>query len=202
EVRLRTLAENLPGIVYQRVVTPSGKMHDRYVSHGVKQYLGVDPDVFTSGQKSLLDLIHPDDRERKLAAMKDAAAKSQTLVIEVRKLKQPANEVRWWQVHTTPTRLANGDIRWDGIALDITDRKAAQQQLQQALKMDAVGQLTGGIAHDFNNLLTVILGNAELLAEQLTENKRLRALAEMTQKAAERGAELTNHLLAFARRQI
>jgi CheY-like chemotaxis protein len=61
--------------------------------------------------------------------------------------------------------------------------------------------LTGGIAHDFNNLLTVILGNAELLAEQLTENQRLRALAELTQRAAERGAELTNHLLAFARRQ-
>ena len=201
EVRLRTLAENLPGIAFQRLVTPSGKMHERYVSHGVEQHLGIDPDLLMSGSKNLIDFIHPEDRERKLTAMKEAAAKSQTLVIEVRKLKQPTNEIRWWQVHMTPTHLGSGDIRWDGIALDITDRKAAQQQLQQALKMDAVGQLTGGIAHDFNNLLTVILGNAELLTEQLTENQRLRALAELTQKAAERGAELTNHLLAFARRQ-
>lgn len=201
EVRLRTLAENLPGIVFQRVVKRSGEMRESYVSHGVKQYLGVEPDLFLTGQKNLLDFVHPDDRGRKLAAMKEAAARSQTLVIEVRKLKQPENEERWWQVHTTPTHLGNGDLRWDGIALDITDRKAAQLQLQQAVKMDAVGQLTGGIAHDFNNLLTVILGNAELLAEQLNEDQRLRALAEMTQKAAERGAELTNHLLAFARRQ-
>jgi PAS domain S-box-containing protein len=201
EVRFRTLAENLPGIVYRRIVKKSGEIHDRFVSEGVKKFLGVEPELLMSGKKSLLDYIHPDDSLRNLAAMKDAASRSQPLVIEVRKLVQPGGDVRWWQIHTTPTNLGNGDIQWDGIALDITDRKAAQQQLQQALKMDAVGQLTGGIAHDFNNLLTVILGNAELLADQLTDNQRLRSLAQLTQTAAERGAELTNHLLAFARRQ-
>src|SRR6185503_7440700 len=87
EVRLRTLADNLPGIVYQRIVNPSGEMRERYVSHGVKKYLGVEPEVLMSGKKNLLDFIHPDDRERKLAAMKDAAARAQTLVIEVRKLR-------------------------------------------------------------------------------------------------------------------
>jgi signal transduction histidine kinase/ActR/RegA family two-component response regulator len=75
------------------------------------------------------------------------------------------------------------------------------QRLRQTQRMDAVGQLTGGIAHDFNNLLTVILGNASMLAESLTDNHRLLMLAEMTSKAAERGAELTSRLLAFARRQ-
>src|SRR5690606_20471766 len=62
------------------------------------------------------------------------------------------------------------------------------------------GHLTGGVAHDFNNLLTVILGNAELLAELLTEDEP-RAMAEMTVAAAQRGAELTARLLSFARRQ-
>ena len=66
--------------------------------------------------------------------------------------------------------------------------------------MEAIGQLTGGLAHDFNNLLTVILGNAEALAEQV-DDPRLRGLAEITQTAAERGAELTSQLLAFSRRQ-
>jgi signal transduction histidine kinase len=75
------------------------------------------------------------------------------------------------------------------------------QKLSQAQKMEAVGQLTGGIAHDFNNLLTVILGNAEILAESLTQDPTLRPIAEMTAKAAERGAELTSRLLVFARRQ-
>ena len=75
------------------------------------------------------------------------------------------------------------------------------QKLRQSQKMEALGQLTGGIAHDFNNLLTVVMGNAELLAERLTAQPQLQGLAEMTAKAATRGAELTNRLLAFARRQ-
>jgi PAS domain S-box-containing protein len=68
-------------------------------------------------------------------------------------------------------------------------------------RLKAIGELTGGIAHDFNNLLTVILGNAELMAKILPEEHRVARLAKMTATAALRGADLTNHLLAFARRQ-
>ena len=74
-------------------------------------------------------------------------------------------------------------------------------KLVQSQKMEAVGQLTGGVAHDFNNLLTVILGNAELLVEQLEDRPELLALAETMMRATERGASLTRSLLAFARRQ-
>ncbi|WP_081159990.1 PAS domain S-box protein [Ensifer aridi] len=84
---------------------------------------------------------------------------------------------------------------------DITRRLAIEEQLRQAQKLEAVGQLTGGVAHDFNNLLTVILGNAEVLAERLSQDKSLRRLAEMTSAAAQRGADLVHRLLAFARRQ-
>ena len=88
---------------------------------------------------------------------------------------------------------------------DLESARAAQTetevQLRQAQKLEAVGQLTGGVAHDFNNLLTVILGNAELLADELRDREHLRQLAEMTATAAERGAELTSRLLAFSRKQ-
>lgn len=201
EERFRKLTNNLPGVVYQRVSDASGAFKDIYISAGATKLLGVDPDAMIQEGRSLLDYIHPEDRERKLSALADAAARNQTLVIEVRKLAQPGGDVRWWEVHTTPTPLGNGNVQWDGIAIDITDRKAAQKQLQRAQKMEAIGQLTGGVAHDFNNLLTVILGNAEHLVEQLSDNQRLRVLAELTQTAAERGAELTSRLLAFARRQ-
>jgi signal transduction histidine kinase/CheY-like chemotaxis protein len=80
-------------------------------------------------------------------------------------------------------------------------RKHLEAQLQQAQKMEAVGQLTGGIAHDFNNLLTVILGNAEILAEDPGDEQTVQLLATMILQAAERGADLTNKLLAFGRRQ-
>ena len=84
---------------------------------------------------------------------------------------------------------------------DITQRLELEQRLQQAQRLEAVGQLTGGIAHDFNNLLTVILGNAELLTEQLRDLPHLLPLAQTTVTAAQRGADLTHRLLAFARRQ-
>ncbi len=84
---------------------------------------------------------------------------------------------------------------------DITERRKLEEQFRQAQKMEAVGQLTGGIAHDFNNLLTVILGCAEFIGQDVKENARLSKMAEMIHNAAERGAELTHRMLAFARRQ-
>lgn len=92
-------------------------------------------------------------------------------------------------------------IRMLGSMMDITEQRELTQLLAQAQKMDAIGHLTGGIAHDFNNLLTVILGNTELIHELVEDNKELSSLAAMTVSAAQRGAELTQRLLAFARRQ-
>ena len=81
---------------------------------------------------------------------------------------------------------------------DITERMRAEERLRQAKKMEAVGQLTGGIAHDFNNLLAVIQGNAELLEDHVgADDPRVRAVI----RAAGRGADLTQRLLAFSRRQ-
>jgi signal transduction histidine kinase len=76
-----------------------------------------------------------------------------------------------------------------------------QQQLAQAQKMEAVGQLTGGIAHDFNNILTVITGTIEILADAVADRAELAQIAAMVDGAAQRGAELTQRLLAFARKQ-
>ncbi|WP_371821688.1 histidine kinase dimerization/phospho-acceptor domain-containing protein [Bradyrhizobium sp. 41S5] len=67
--------------------------------------------------------------------------------------------------------------------------------------MEAVGQLTGGIAHDFNNILTVITGTIDILAEAVTHNRQLTEITSLIRDAAERGASLTRHLLAFARKQ-
>jgi PAS domain S-box-containing protein len=84
---------------------------------------------------------------------------------------------------------------------DLTDKIAAEEQLRQAQKMEAIGKLTGGIAHDFNNILTVITGTIEILAEAVANQPQLAAVARMIDEAAERGAALTRHLLAFARKQ-
>ncbi len=74
-------------------------------------------------------------------------------------------------------------------------------RLRESQRLEAVGQLTGGVAHDFNNLLTVILGNAEVLRERLGGDPKLASMADMVVSAADRGAQLTQRLLAFARKQ-
>ena len=84
---------------------------------------------------------------------------------------------------------------------DLTDRIAAEERIRQAEKMEAIGQLTGGIAHDFNNILTVITGTIEILADAVKGEPQLAAITRMIDEAASRGADLTQHLLAFARKQ-
>lgn len=84
---------------------------------------------------------------------------------------------------------------------DETERRRKDLQLQQAQRMETVGQLTGGIAHDFNNLLTVVIGNADNLLDLIGPESELRENLELIRIAGRRGAELTQRLLAFARRQ-
>jgi PAS domain S-box-containing protein len=84
---------------------------------------------------------------------------------------------------------------------DLTERIAAEERIRQAEKMEAIGQLTGGIAHDFNNILTVITGTIEILADAVKDEPQLAAITRMIDEAASRGADLTQHLLAFARKQ-
>ena len=96
---------------------------------------------------------------------------------------------------------ANEQRRFIGIIRDNSEKKAQQAQLQQAQRMEAVGQLTGGIAHDFNNLLTTIIGNLDLQDDQIRNNDLARTFANAATKAALRGADLTQRLLSFSRKQ-
>jgi len=104
-------------------------------------------------------------------------------------------------IHLSVGEIEGGDKPYFvGIIHDITERKASEEALRHAQKLEVVGQLSGGIAHDFNNLLTVILGNLEILEGRLEEPRALKPV-QRAREAAELGAQLTNRLLAFARRQ-
>jgi PAS domain S-box-containing protein len=104
------------------------------------------------------------------------------------------------EVSLTALRRGTGFII-NAFVRDITAKRAAEEQLFQAQKMESVGQLTGGIAHDFNNMLTVITGTIEILADGVKDNPALASIVKMIDDAANRAAQLTANLLAFARKQ-
>lgn len=119
--------------------------------------------------------------------------------IEVDARRRDGKEIRV-ELSVTALRRRNGVV-FNGFLRDLTEKIAAEDRLRQAEKMEAVGQLTGGIAHDFNNILTVITGTIEILAEAVEKEPQLAAITRLIDEAASRGADLTQHLLAFARRQ-
>ena len=104
------------------------------------------------------------------------------------------------EVSLTALRSGEGYII-NAFVRDITAKRAAEEQLFQAQKMESVGQLTGGIAHDFNNMLTVITGTIEILADGVKHDPALASIARMINDAADRASQLTANLLAFARKQ-
>ena len=109
---------------------------------------------------------------------------------------------RWMEMNAVPMRDPDGAVSTMlTITRDVTLQRSMEEQLRQAQKMEAVGQLTGGIAHDFNNLLGIIVGNLDLLSLKLARRSAERHLVERAVAAAERGGALTHRLLAFARQQ-
>jgi PAS domain S-box-containing protein len=97
--------------------------------------------------------------------------------------------------------MRQGDLVYNIFVRDLTEAIASENQLRQSQKMEAVGQLTGGVAHDFNNILTVITGVIDIVSDGVADRPDLFAITRMIDDAATRGANLTRHLLAFARKQ-
>lgn len=145
--------------------------------------------------------VFPEIPERWRTIHRRALA-GETLHAEEEAFTRGDGRVQWlrWQVRPWFDTLGNiGGVAF--LTEDITDRKRVEAQLLQAQKMQAIGQLTGGVAHDFNNLLTVVLGNAEALLDEMKSDDAHRKFVEPIFEAAERGASLTQLMLAFARRQ-
>jgi PAS domain S-box-containing protein len=134
--------------------------------------------------------------QRLLRNEQNAAGGARFVIDAIRKDGQPVKI----EVSLKALRRHSGYV-FNAFVRDLTQKIAAEEQLRQAQKMEAVGQLTGGIAHDFNNMLTVITGTIEILAEEVAAKPDLAAIAKLISEAADRGAELTGHLLAFARKQ-
>src|SRR4029077_7212464 len=103
--------------------------------------------------------------------------------------------------HLTEQGLT-GRPQFEVIVQDVTEEFELQQQLRVTQKMEALGRLAGGVAHDFNNVLTAILGDTEILSDQIGPEKPIGADLRQIKAAADRAAALTKQLLAFSRKQV
>eukprot|EP01037_Dinobryon_pediforme_P005274 gene5275-5327_t len=170
-------------------------------SDSVYKMFGVQKDSFVPTKATILERIHPEDREilRSRLAVPGQEPVSYTVVYrtvgEDGTVRYVSNETK---CEVGPDGTVTAVV---GIVLDVTEQRQAQAMLLQTEKLRSIGQLTGGIAHDFNNLLTVISVNLEMLGDTLGPGHPAEELRAMAFRAAEHGAQLTSSLLAFARRQ-
>lgn len=198
EERFRLIARAAGSAIWDWNVTTG----QQWWSEGLRHIFGHEVDPSGLASTDWRTLVHPDDLARvDLHFQRLASGQNASRRLEYRFRRGDGS---WATVEDKAFVLYGDDgkvRRILGSITDISEQKVLEERLRQAQRMEAVGQLTGGVAHDFNNLLTIILGNADILDEELSELPHLQRLAQMTLDAADRGAELTNRLLAFSRKQ-
>lgn len=202
EERFRRMAERLLDVMFQ--TDTEGFL--TYLSPSVIHVLGWAPEEMIG--KHVVEFVDDRDAAKAFEKMNDALA---GVPITNLQLTLKRKDGATLSSEISGSRLMQGDIVEGvlGLLRDVTERKQAEKErekleerLQQAQKMEAVGQLAGGIAHDFNNLLQVILGHVDLIQGELGPENACAAGLDEVHRAAERAADLTRQLLAFSRRQI
>jgi PAS domain S-box-containing protein len=179
-----------------------------YISPSIERVFGYQPGELI-GEK-MKDFLFPSDSRQVLNAFRAIIREpGKTISVEMRARHR---DQRWLDIEVTMTNLLD-DPNVAGIVTngrDITERRKAEEalrdseeNLRQAQKMEAVGQLAGGVAHDFNNLLAVVIGYADLALRRLPlEDLTTRRQVEEIKKAGNRATSLTRQLLAFSRKQV
>jgi len=170
-----------------------------YLSAGFERAFGVPParavgkTVFDLFPAQIARALHEDDERARRSACPEG-------VLEL--VPTPDGVARHWLVFKFPFQDSAGRHYLGGVAIDLTERRQAEERVRQAEKVRAIGGLAGGVAHHFNNLLTVVLGFSEVLLAQATSDDPWRDGLGQIRRAAEQGAELARRLLAFGRRQL
>ncbi|WP_375501875.1 AAA family ATPase [uncultured Nostoc sp.] len=196
EARFQKLADNVPGMIYQIRIKADGSASVPYVSSGCQRLYEVAVEDFLSGKCSMRDFEHPDDQAEAFRAVMESA-KNLTPFQHEWRIVTPNGNIKWVKAASQPELGEDGEMVWDGIVIDISDRKLAEaaieqksqelenalQELQQAQlqmiqqeKMSALGNLVAGVAHEMNNPLGFIsasLQQAKPILADITEHLKL-----------------------------
>lgn len=197
EELLKSVFENIPNMIFVKDV-PTLRFV-RFNKAGEK-LLGVERKALL--HRTNYDVFPARDAKRYTATDREVLRTKQLLDIPEETLTTRSGGQRILHITKVPILDETGAPRYlFGIAEDITERRRLEEQLHQAQKMESIGRLAGGVAHDFNNMLGVIIGNTDIALSQIDTTLPLYRRLQDIRYAAERSAELTRQLLAFARKQ-
>jgi PAS domain S-box-containing protein len=202
DLAVRGSNEGLWDVKHVPDLPPFSPEYPIWYSPRFKELLGYEDHEFPNVLGNWMELLHPEDKDRILAALAAHLERNVPYDVEYRLLVKSGG-YRWFRARGQAIRDEAGiPIRMAGSLQDVTGWKQLEEQLRQAAKMEAIGRLAGGVAHDFNNLLTAITGYSQMLLRRLGPEGRLRTYAEQIKKAGDRAEKLTTRLLAFSRRQV
>jgi PAS domain S-box-containing protein len=202
ENRYKHLIESVTDYIYT-VEVENGRPVSTIHGSGCVAVTGYTSDEYHTDPELWLRMIVEEDRDLVLSQSKKILAGLPIPPFEHRIIHKDGS-LHWVRNTQVPRFDGEGHVTaYDGLISDITQLKMLENQLRQAQKMEAVGQLSGGIAHDFNNILTAIIGYANLLLMKMSKDDELgRSYVEQILSSSERAAHLTHSLLAFSRKQI
>ncbi len=191
------ILDALPIALFEGVVDADGRVRRRFVGGDLIPLTGIANNAEAGTDHDWEARIHPEDRDR--ASQFDPG--SETVTLHYRWTNDDGEVRHFFEQSVRVDDDGDGHERWAGTLLDVTTQKRLEEQLVQAGKMEAIGQLTGGVAHDFNNLLAAVLGGIHVLQRRLTLGDREKLIVDQMRHAAEHGAELVRRMMAFARKQ-
>jgi PAS domain S-box-containing protein len=200
ETRYRTLVERLPAITYIAEVGIEGRW--QFVSPQIESILGFSAEEWMADSALWISRIHKDDREIATAAEARVQQTGELYKAEYRMVARDGRILWFRDEANLLDGIAGSKPVMQGVLYDITEYKRLEDQLRQAQKMEAVGQLAGGVAHDFNNLLMVMGAHIDRIRDRLLPHDPLLADAVEVHTAVQRAAALTSQLLAFSRKQF
>ncbi|PRP90392.1 response regulator [Enhygromyxa salina] len=211
--RISRIASNIPGVLLQFERHSDGEFEFTFMADSAEETFGIKPADVVADARAFTDRVHPEDSED-LRESLARSAESLNLWSWEGRIILPSGDVRWFQAQSRPVRNESGTVVWDGVMLDMSERKDLQARLMLSDRMASIGTLAAGVAHEINNPLTYVLANLHILGKraekaigldqtdaarsQLCSQDTLQLLRE-TAEGARRVRDIARDLKTFSR---